>query len=237
VNSWSNISLPSISEQLLAPPVYFLISENGSRQYILNILDTFLESSASRNANDGTLELTVNLTDEMTFISTYIFPNASIENVGVRGQFEFDLVIENFAGSIGQERFFSFSIHGNSGLGTIFCDFTLPTNAYVVTAKNGERDMEKLGVPYHVGTTITESAEQPIDSDMYVEWTVPLNPSIWTVYPYNLIPTASVSLVIGWIGRYSYEWMSRKRKSRAHMIKMKEPHSCSLKLSPELRID
>ncbi len=220
VNSGNNISLPSISEQLLAPPVYFLVFENGSRHNVLNIPSAFLESSASVNASDGTLKFAVNLTDEMTHISQTIFPNATIDNIGVRGAFEFDFVIENFTGSIGQERFFSFSIYGNSRLSSILCDFTLPTNAYVVTAKNGEQDMEKIGAPYRVGTTITEATGQPINSNIYIEWTVPSNPPIWTVYPYNILLTAIISaiisLVVGaWIGRYSYEWIRKKRESHA----------------------
>lgn len=217
VNSGGNISTPSISAQLLSPPVYFLVLENGSRHNILNIPSAFLESSAKGNISDGTLKLTVNLTDEMTYVSQTIFPNATIDNIGVRGAFEFDFVIENFVGSIGQQRFFSFSIYDNSGLSSILCDFTLPTNAYVVTAKKGEQDMEKIGVPYHLGISTTATSGQPISGNMYMEWTVPLNPPIWTVYPYNILLTAIISalisLVVGaWIGRYSYEWIRKKKE-------------------------
>jgi hypothetical protein len=219
VNTDKNISPPSISEQLLAPPVYFIVFENGSRHNVLNIPSAFVESSARENASYGTLEFTVNLTDEMTYISQTIFPNATINNIGVRGTFEFDFVIENFTSSIGQDRYFSFLIYGNANASSILCDFTLPTNAYIVTAKNGEQDMEKMGAPYLLGTTITEATGQPINSNIYVEWTVPLNPPIWTVYPYNILLTAIISaiisLVVGaWIGRYSYEWIRKKREAR-----------------------
>ena len=102
-------------------------------------------------------------------------------------------------------------------MSSILSDFTLPINAYVVTAKNGEQDMEKIGTPYHLGTSIATTSGQPISGNIYMEWTVPLSPPIWTVYPYNILLTAIISaiisLVVGaWIGRYSYEWIRKKKE-------------------------
>jgi len=184
---------------------------NSSRDYYVG---DFANFALNATVDNGILESNLDLHNTVIDTMDSLFPNATIDNVGIRGRITFEIIIRNSVGLVGQKRFLRTSLQGIANLGVAICDFSIPTTADLIDAKNGDQDMQKSGVPYRVDTNVVINPLEPINGNLYIEWQVPAEVPLPMIYPYNFLISIAISLVAGWIGRYIYDNVRLKRQQQ-----------------------
>jgi hypothetical protein len=207
-NSGSNIS--SVLARVTCDAAFSVV--DGSRNYYIGpYYEGFNINATTGNA---TLEYQADFTQNIERAMATIPLNGTIEKSGIRGRMTFEALIGGAIGIVAQKRFFNVLIQGDANLYVIHCDFTLPEHSDIVEAKNDGEDMQKRGTPYRVDTSLSVAPLQSFGRHLYLEWNAPLVAPLLTQYPYNLILAAFVSLLVGWLSRYSYDSIKARRQKQ-----------------------
>jgi hypothetical protein len=187
---------------------------NGSKNYLINMVNVLPESSTSTYITNGKLVFVLNLADAINKTAQNTFPDNTIQNIGLNGRFNFAFQVNDFVGSIEQKRFFSIVLTGQASVSTIICDFTVPPNADITVAKSNGQEMQKEGVPYRVSTSVNPLPLQPLTGNMYIEWQVPQAAFALFSPPWSYFLSALIGIVCFSIpSKYIMDWLARPKLS------------------------
>ena len=207
----------ALSGVLTSDVAFFMV--NGSRDYYIG--PYYEQFSVNATTENGIVNYEINLTSSIEEARNAIPSEGTIEDIGIRGRLTFEVKIRASIGIIGQKRFLSVLLQGLANLNVIACDFTIPKEAELKEAINGNQDMQKRSVPYRVDTSVGVKPLEPFGANLYLEWEMPEGVPLLIRIIYDPIFLTVIGIIAGAIiGRYPWFWLDERRQKKQFVKKL-----------------
>jgi hypothetical protein len=201
----------SISANFLSSTAFYYATNGVNRNWFIG--SYYEQYGVNATTENNGVSYYLNFSNDIERAKSAINYNGSVENVGITGTFSFDVKISDPVGSIGQTRFSNVILNGNGNLTSVNYDFTIPQDAQLKEAENGNQAIPNIGAPYRVGTSISVIPSQSLGTNLYVEWEMPEETPLFVIVLYNPYFLLFFGIFLGaflqYIGRRFY---NRRRK-------------------------
>lgn len=211
-----------IGNASIAIDVIVYYNPNGSKYLELGTFYDYLIIEPQKLTNEIFYNMDMkNVIDAVFNYFSGELANVTRDEVGFYGNLALDMEFKNATGLVSNNGYFGFTPSLDGNMTSVTLDVTIPEGYDLVTYKFGDQDMTKV-FPDRVQKIFSVIKDQGISADMYLEWRLPtITVTPWYAqFPNNYIITGAISLVIGWLSRYSYDLLkTRREKKRNEPVK------------------